>query len=154
MKKSVMVKIQLYKEILKLVDKTDKKIVVAWGCDCAGRVLSYFEKHYPNDSRPRLAIKAGRRWVKTSVFKMADIRGASLAAHAAARGVKDNDTARCAARAAGQAAAAAHVKTHAVAAAMYAATAKRDAAKPVNADKAAIKERDWQYKHLQGLIGR
>lgn len=147
-----MVKIQLYKEILKLVDKNDKKIVVAWGCDCAARVLPYFEKQYPNDSRPRLAIKAGRRWVKSGIFKMADIRGASLASHAAAREVKDNDPARCAARAAGQVAAATHVKTHAVAAAMYAATTKRDAAKPVNADKAAIKERDWQYKHLLDLI--
>lgn len=152
LKKSVVVKAQLYKEILKLVDKTDKKIVVAWGCDCAARVLLYFEKHYPNDSRPRLAIKAGRRWVKTGVFKMAAIRGTSLAAHAAARRVKDNDIARCAARAAGQAAAAAHVKTHAVAAAMYAATVKRDVVKPGNGDKAAIKERDWQNKHLQNSI--
>lgn len=154
MKKSVMVKPQLYKDIFKLVNRTDKEIVVTWGCDCAARVLPYFEKQYPNDSRPRLAIKAGRRWVKTGVFKMAKIRGASLAAHAAARGVKDNDIARSAARAAGQAAAAAHVKTHSVAAAMYAATVKRDAAKQGNGDKAVIKERDWQYNHLQDILKR
>lgn len=147
-----MVKARLYKEILKLVDKTDKKIVVVWGCDCAKRVLGYFEKYCPNDSRPRAAIKTARKYVRTGIFKMAEIRGASLAAHAAARAVKSNDPAHSAARAAGQAAAAAHVKTHAVAAAMYAATVKRDAAKPGNSDKAAIKERDRQYKYLQNLI--
>ena len=44
------------------------------------------------------------------MFKMADIRESSLAAHAAAREVKENDdAARSAARAAGQAVATAHV---------------------------------------------
>ena len=51
---------------------------------------------------------------------MEDIRGASLAAHAAARETGEDSPARSAARAAGQAVATAHVRTHSLAAANYA----------------------------------
>jgi hypothetical protein len=147
-----MVKLDLYQELRGLVVKTDKKILVAWGCDCAKRVLPYFEKKYPNDNRPRLAIKAGRQWLKDGIFKMTDIRSVSLAAHAAAREIENDDVARSAARAAGQAVAATHVPTHSLAAAMYAATVIRDKANPVSADKLVLKERDWQFQHLLKLI--
>jgi hypothetical protein len=58
--------------------------------------------HILKDDRPRKAIEACRLWADTGVFKMADIGGASLAAHAAARGAKENDAAFFAAHAAGQ----------------------------------------------------
>jgi len=79
---------------------------------------------------------------------MADVRRTALAAHAAARDVKEDNAARSAARAAGQAMATAHVPTHALAAAIYAATAVRDATNSTDADIATTKERDWQYQHL------
>jgi hypothetical protein len=152
MKKSKMVKIGLYRRIIKLVGKTDKKILAIWACDCAARVLRYFEKKYPCDKRPRLAIKAGRAWARTGVFHMTTIRKASLDAHAAARVAADDDAARSAARAAGQAAATAHVKTHSLAAAIYAASAVRDGGKPADADRAVEKEREWQEKYLRELL--
>jgi hypothetical protein len=58
--------------------------------------------HILKDDRPRKAIEACRLWADTGVFKMADIGGASLAAHAAARGAKENDAAFFAAHAADQ----------------------------------------------------
>jgi hypothetical protein len=137
--------------IAKLVGKTDHKTLAVWACDCAERALPYFENKYPQDNRPRLAIEAGRTWVKTGVFKMADIRKIALAAHAAAREVKNDNAARSAARAAGQALATAHVPTHAVAAAIYAATAFRDAVGPALAEIATDKEREWQLQHLLNL---
>jgi hypothetical protein len=79
---------------------------------------------------------------------MADIRGASLAAHAAARDVADDDVARSAARAAGQAVATTHVPTHSIAAAIYAATAVRDSATAADASVAVANERQWQYERL------
>lgn len=85
------------------------------------------------------------------MFGMADVRRASLAAHAAAREVKEYDPARSAARAAGQAIATVHVKTHSIAAAIYAATTIRDAARPSNSEKATLKEREWQYRRLLKL---
>lgn len=151
MKKPKLVKTDLDSQIAELVDKTDKKTLAIWACDCVERVLPYFEKKYPGDKRPRLAIEAGREWVRTGVFRMADIRNVALASHAAARDVEGDDPARSAARAAGQALATAHVKNHSVAAAIYAATAVRDGVEPADSDISVTKERDWQYSHLLNL---
>jgi hypothetical protein len=83
---------------------------------------------------------------------MKDVRGFSLGAHAAAREVPDFDPARSTARAAGQAMATAHVKTHSVAAAIYAATAIRDASRPEKAEVAVRQEKEWQLNHLLELL--
>lgn len=136
--------------IEELVRRTDHRTLAIWAADCAERVLPYFEEKSPDDSRPRAAIEALREWVRTGVFRMADVRRTSLAAHAAARDVQDDDVARSAARAAGQAMATAHVPTHALAAARYAATAIWYATL-VDAEDAAIREREWQYQHLLQL---
>ncbi|MGZ4934694.1 MAG: putative immunity protein [Halobacteriota archaeon] len=151
MKKPKLVRTELDNEIAELAVKTDQKILAIWACDCVERVLPYFEENYPEDTRPRRALEAGRAWVKTGVFKMADVRATALAAHAAARDVHGDDAARSAARAAGHAVATAHVRTHAIAAAVYAATAVRDAAEPANAERAADNEREWQLQHLLDL---
>jgi hypothetical protein len=140
--------------IEELVRRTDPPILAVWAADCAERVLHYFEEKAPGDPRPRQAIAACRDWARTGVFRMADVRRTSLAAHAAAREVQDDNAARSAARAAGQAMATAHVPTHAIAAARYAATAARDAASPGNADQATTTEREWQYRHLLTLKGQ
>lgn len=154
MKKPKLVKTDLDGIIMELAGKTDKKTLVIWACDCAKRVLPFFEKKYPGDTRPRQAIEAGWSWVRTGVFRMADIRRSSLTAHAAAREVPEDDPAHSAARAAGQAVAATHVGTHAVAAAIYAATAIRDLGKGTEADAATMKERNWQFQHLLDLRDR
>jgi len=151
MKKPKMARSSLDKPIEELALRTDHRLLAIWAADCAERALHYFEERSPEDDRPRKAIEAIRVWVKTGVFHMADVRGTSLAAHAAAREVEEFDAARSAARAAGQAMATAHVPTHSIAAAIYAATAVRDAANPSEAEAATEKERKWQYRHLLEL---
>jgi hypothetical protein len=94
MAKPKMVKSALDQQIADLVATMDKKTLVMWACDCAERVLPYFAEKRPDDQRPRQAIEAGRTWVHDGVFRMVDIRAASLAAHAAARDVADDDVAR------------------------------------------------------------
>ena len=131
----------------KKYNKQDQRSLATWAADCAERVLPYFEKAYPKDDRPRKAIEACRTWVRTGVFKMADIRGASLAAHAAAREAKEDNAACFAARAAGQAVATAHVPQHAFGAAYYALKAVA-AADPANAEVKVAKERNWQSRRL------
>lgn len=121
--------------------------MATWAADCAERVLPFFEKVYPKDGRPRKAIETCRTWVRTDVFKMADIRGASLAAHAAAREAKENNAACFAARAAGQAVATAHVPQHAFGGAYYALKAVA-ATDPANAEVNVAKELNWQSRHL------
>jgi hypothetical protein len=148
MKRPILAVTNLDKPVAELVSKTNHKTLAIWAADCAERVLPYFEEKYPGDTRPRKAIEACREWARTGVFMMADVRKASLAAHAAARDVKEDNAARSAARAAGQALATAHVPAHALAAAIYAATAVRDATDSPDADTATTKEREWQYQHL------
>lgn len=92
--------------------------------DCAERVLPYFESLHPEDRRPRLAIEAGRAWVRGEITTAA-ARAAAFGAHAAARNAKD-PSACAAARAAGHAAATAHVAGHARYAEAYAAKAESE----------------------------
>ena len=137
--------------MVELVKKTDHKTLAIWAIDCTLRVLPYFEEKFPEDHRPRNAIEALQAWINTGVFKMADIRKASLSSHAAAREVGEDNAARSTARAAGQAVATAHVPTHSIGAANYALQAIRRANNPSNADAVVTRERDWQYQHLLEL---
>jgi len=132
---------------MKKYSKQDQRLLAIWAADCAERVLPFFEKAYPKDDRPRKAIETCRTWVRTGVFKMSEIRGASLAAHAAAREAKENNAACFAARAAGQAVATAHVPQHAFGAAYYALKAVA-AVDPVNAEVKIAEDRNWQSRHL------
>lgn len=86
----------------------------------AERVLKFFEKERPNDSRPRDAIEAIKEWAEDKrTLGMKEVRKLSLNAHAAARDVK-SDVAKFAAHAAGQAVGTWHVPTHALGAFGYA----------------------------------
>jgi len=123
------------------------KQLAIWAADCAERVLHFFEAQFPTDDRPHKALETGREWVSTGEFKMATIRGASLSAHAAARGAQENSAARFAARAAGQAVAVAHVAQHAYGAALYALKAIA-ASDQLNAEKLDAEEYLWQTNHL------
>jgi hypothetical protein len=134
-----------------LISKTDHKTLAIWAIDSVERVMPYFEEKYPEDHRPRKAIEALQAWINTGVFKMADIRKASLTSHAAAREVGEDNAARSVARAAGQAVATAHVPTHSMGAATYALQAIHRATSASDADAAIAKERDWQYQHLLEL---
>jgi hypothetical protein len=139
------------KRIVELVKRTDQRILAHWAIDCAERVLPYFEEKYPEDHRPRNAIKTLEKWIETGVFNMAVIRKASLDSHAAAREVGEDIAARSAARAAGQAVATAHVPTHAIGSAVYALQAIHRATDSFDVDAAVTAERDWQYHHLLDL---
>jgi hypothetical protein len=82
---------------------------------------------------------------------MAEIRSASLAAHAAARRARAGSPAAFAARAAGHAVATAHVPQHAFGAAYYALKAVA-AADPARAEVRVSAERDWQAGRLRGRL--
>ena len=135
--------------IEELVRKSDKRVLVIWARDCAKRTIPYFESQYPSDKRPNTAIHACSKWIKDGVFRMKDIRKASLDSHAAARSAT-NESARAAARSCGQAIATIHAKLHALAAARYAVSAIRDSS--ASPEVASLKERNWQYKHLLKLL--
>ena len=76
--------------------KTTKQITpiqsVQIAIACAERVLSIYEKEYPDDNQPRKAIEAAQSWVKDPTAKPATyaaaVRAAAAAADAAAGCVK------------------------------------------------------------------
>jgi hypothetical protein len=104
------------------VDGKDKEIRL-FAADCAEMVLPIYEKDYPDDKRPRLAIQAARDYAN-GLITMEEWAAARAAAWAAAR-----DAAGAAAGAAARAAAWAAARDAAGAAARAAAwAADRDAA--------------------------
>jgi hypothetical protein len=132
---------------MKKYSKADQVLLAGWSLDCAERVLAFFERIAPLDNRPRQALETGREWMRTGIFRMSTIRGASLAAHAAAKDVKIDPPASFAAHACGQAVATAHVPQHAYGGAYYALRA-RAASDLENAAQLVAKERGWQSQHL------
>jgi hypothetical protein len=132
---------------MKKYSREDQKVLAAWAADCAERVLPFFLLAYPGDDRPGIAIETCRAYVLTGVFRLAEIRGASLAAHAAAREATENEAACFAARAAGQAVATAHVSQHALGSASYGLKAIAAAYPMEEGDKIA-EEQEWQLHHL------
>jgi hypothetical protein len=134
--------------LAELVGKTSQKTLAVWAIDCVERVFPYFNERFPEDPRPRIAIKTLQAWINTGEFKMEAIRKAALASHAAAREAGQDDAARSAARAAGQAVATAHVPAHSLGASYYALQAIHRAANPSEAEAAVAKERDWQFRRL------
>jgi hypothetical protein len=68
-----------------LAGRSGHRMLAVWASDCARRVLPLFEAAFPEDQRPRKAIRAARKWAKDSVFRMADVRKTALDSHAAAR---------------------------------------------------------------------
>jgi hypothetical protein len=138
---------------MKKYSKEEQKSLAAFAADCAEKVLPFFEEEYPQDERPRKAIEACREWVRTSVFKMADIRGASLAAHAAAKEAGENSAACFASHAAGQAVATAHVTQHAFGAVFYALKAIL-AADPAIGETELIEERNRLSQCLPENLSR
>lgn len=132
---------------MKKYSQEDQAALAIWALDCAERVLPLFESKFPDDVRPGNALKVGREWVDTRIFSMAVIRGASLAAHAAAKDAKGNVAACEAAHAAGQAVATAHVPQHAYGGAYYALKAII-AECPEDAEKRVHDEMVWQSAQL------
>jgi hypothetical protein len=126
----------------------DRRIVAAWGADCAERVLGLFEAEAPGDSRPRDAIARTRAFARGELDVSGEIRRRFMAG-GAARGVKA-PAAVAAARAAGQAAAIAHMGAHALGAAAYAAKAVGLAAP--DQPGAGSDEIRWQLGHMSPAV--
>ena len=97
--------------------REDHVFLALWAADCAERVLCLFT-HHSDDTRPKQALEIARAWADGKV-KTGVAMKASLAAHAAAREVKDK-AAIAAARAAGQAVATAHMADHSMGGLLYA----------------------------------
>lgn len=103
-------------------------LLARWAADCAQQVLPLFQEisHEPALDR---ALEVARAWADGTV-KTGVAMKAAVAAHAAARAVKDHPAACAAARAAGHAVATAHAADHCMGALLYALKALNQASQP------------------------
>lgn len=121
------------------LDIVKHRLLAIWAAECAEHVLPIFEQ-CSQDERPRIAIEMARAWARGEITVGA-ARKASVAAHAAAREIK-NPAATAVARAAGHAVATAHMADHSLGPALY-------AVKAVEAIGASAEaERSWQIDRL------
>jgi len=110
--------------LMKLIDTQSKVTIARWCMDYTEvHILPIFEKHCPDDNRPRSAIEAARDWFDGKK-KLPEVRKIILnECHAVARELDSNPAAQAAARAAGQASACFHTPTHSLGLAFYGAAA-------------------------------
>lgn len=110
--------------LMRLIDTQSRVTICKWCLDDAEtRILPIFEKHCPNDARPRNALNAARDYLDGKV-KFPVVKNIILnECHAAARELVDNPPAQAAARACGQSSAVVHTLSHSIGLYFYGAAA-------------------------------
>jgi hypothetical protein len=116
------------KSLMELIPTQSKATICTW---CLGyaesAILPIFQKEFPADPRPALALEAARRWLRGEI-KLPEAKKAILACHSAAREADEGNkgaasmgraAAVAAARAIGQAAGTIHAPGHSLALAFY-----------------------------------
>lgn len=128
--------------LMRLIETQSKAAIASWCTDyCEAHILPIFEKHCPNDGRPRSAIAASREWFDGKK-KLPEVKDIILnQCHAAARELNDNPAAQAAARACGQASACFHTPTHSLGLAFYGAAA-------IAYDRVGINEKPEFYDRI------
>lgn len=108
-------------ELLGFMRQESRRTLVCWALNCAGRPVALLSARYPEDDRPREALRLSRLWAEGAV-KMPLARKAILQVHAMARDVRTPaDEALC--HAVGQGCSAVHAEDHAIGLALYELTA-------------------------------
>lgn len=109
--------------LMRLIETQSKATIMRWCITYAdANILPLYEKHLPEDARPRLALVAAQDWSEGKI-KLPEAKQHILACHTAAREAGENLVAQAAARAVGQAASTIHVPTHSLGLAFYGAAA-------------------------------
>ena len=109
--------------LVKRIETQSKETLAHWCIDYAEQeLLSIYESAFPDDSRPRAALKAAGEWLSGEI-KLPQAKALILDCHAAAREAEGNPAAQAAARAIGQCASTIHSVSHCVGLPLYGALA-------------------------------
>lgn len=109
--------------LMRQIETQSKATLAKWAVDYTElRILPLWEKHYPEDKRPHLALSAAREWLSGTI-KLPQAKPAIQDCHAAARDAETNPVALAAARSIGQCAATIHSAQHCIGLAFYGALA-------------------------------
>lgn len=110
--------------LMALIDTQSRETICRWCIDYTKtHFITIFEKHCPDDSRPRRALDFAREYLDGNK-KFTVVKDIILnECHAAARELEDDPAAQAAARACGQASAVVHTLTHSLGLYFYGAAA-------------------------------
>ena len=104
-------------ELSVLIDNSSRLTIVLWALDCAKIPLSKFEREYPSDHRPRIALKESFRWARGEI-KMPIAKKHILETHAIAKEI-DNEIYIAICHGIAQACSTVHTPTHGLGLPMY-----------------------------------
>lgn len=105
--------------LMRLIETQSKETLINWAVDYAETAfLPIYEKHFPDDQRPQLALEYARKWLRKEV-KLPEAKKYILACHEAANEAEGTPAAQAAARAIGQAASSIHSAMHSLGLALY-----------------------------------
>lgn len=130
-----------------LAERQTHKTLILWAADCGERFVDIYEKYFPDDKRPREALRAAAAWARGEI-KMPLAKVFISDCHKAAREAEENDVAQAAARAAGHAAATVHTGKHALGVALYGLTSLVYLHRPSDVEKFAKEESSYFYRRL------
>lgn len=109
--------------IIKQVETQSKSTLAHWVAEYAeSMMLPIWEKHYPEDPRPRNAVAAARQWLAGEI-KLPQAKALILECHSSAREAEGTPAACAAARAVGQSASVIHSARHCIGLPLYGALA-------------------------------
>jgi hypothetical protein len=128
--------------LMELIGTQSKDTIRSWCLNYAEKnMLPIFEKHCPNDMRPRNAINAAREFFAGNV-KFLEVKHIILKeCHAAARELENDPVAQAAARACGQASSIVHLLEHSLGLYFYGAAA-------VAYERVGLNESDETYAEI------
>jgi hypothetical protein len=109
--------------LTRLIETQSKPTIIRWCVDYAERYyLPIWEKHFPDDRTPHIALETARKWLCREV-KMQDARGIAWDAWSIARTANAPAAVEAAAGAIANAVLTCHVATHSIRVAFYGAAA-------------------------------
>jgi len=109
--------------LIRQIETQSKDTLIVWSTGYAEAVLlPIWEKAFPEDARPRAALRAAGMW-RNKVIKLPEAKIQILACHEAARSCEGNPAAQAAARAIGQVASTIHSARHCIGLPLYGALA-------------------------------
>ena len=133
-------------EMKKRVQSLEKPVSAQWAYECSFRVLSLFERVFPQDLRPRNTLESMQKWINGSL-SIPEARAMAFTMHALARETAD-PVAKAVVRSVAQAISTAHARAHALGAAMYALTAVYLSGEKEKSSDALQMEKEWQYQRF------
>lgn len=134
------------KDLIEKVETQNHRVLIMWAFDCTEDIVERFEKKYPAEKRPAVALEKCRLWSE-GIIKMPEAKNAILDVHALAKEISaDAAVAEC--HAVGQGCSTVHTKKHAMGLVYYELTSIVLACNGTKYQKPVENKIEWYIKQL------